>query len=86
MAPSYNSVTGKGALGVEFAGTAVTSGSAFGSGILPEAADEISAQLVVAGGNDDLQWSEGSYRGFFTVTMTPTELNATYWAMRNISV
>ena len=70
---------------MEFAGTAVTSGSTFGTGISPAAADVLSAQVVVAGGNDDLQWSEGSYRGFFTITMSSTELNATYYAMLNIS-
>ena len=69
---SYNSLTGEGALGVEFAGTAVSSTSTFGAGISPEDADKISARLVVAGGNDDLQWSEGSYRGFFTITIMIT--------------
>ena len=82
---SYNSLTGEGALGVEFAGTAVSSTSTFGAGISPEDADKISAKLVVAGGNDDLQWGEGSYRGFFTIAMTAKELNATYWAMRYLS-
>ncbi|EIN07516.1 hypothetical protein PUNSTDRAFT_114943 [Punctularia strigosozonata HHB-11173 SS5] len=82
---TYDPVTGKGAIGVEFAGTAVTSESSFGSGILPAAADVKSAGLVAAKGNEDLQWSEGSYRGFFTLTIDPHTLNATYYAMRNIS-
>lgn len=81
--PRYDPVTGRGAIGVEFAGTAVTSTSAFGAGILPPAADAISSGLVKV--NDDLQWSEGSYRGFFTLTISPDKLLATYYAMKNIS-
>ncbi|KAF8868870.1 PhoD-like phosphatase-domain-containing protein [Infundibulicybe gibba] len=81
---NYNPQTGVGALGVEFAGTAVTSGSNFGTGITPAAADVISRQLV-GPVNVDLQWSEGSFRGFFTLTIDPDTLNATYYGMNNIS-
>ncbi|KAF8274942.1 PhoD-like phosphatase-domain-containing protein [Lactarius quietus] len=63
---SYDPVTGKGGLGVEFAGTAVTSTSTFGGGIAPAAADAISRVLVA--NNTDLQWSEGSYRASFCST------------------
>ncbi|KAF9480100.1 PhoD-like protein [Pholiota conissans] len=80
---TYDPVTGKGAIGVEFAGTAVTSGSSFGSGITPAAANAVSTQLV--GLNPDLQWSEGSYRGFFTLSIDSLHLNATYYGMNNIS-
>lgn len=79
----YNSETGEGAIGVEFAGTAVTSSSPFGVGITPAAADVISQKLI--GINVDLQWSEASYRGFFTLTIDPNTLSATYYAMNNIS-
>ena len=82
---NYDPATGEGALGVEFAGTAVTSTSAFGAGIAPAAADKISTALVAAPGNEQLQWSEGSYRGFFTLELTPKTVNATYYAMRNVS-
>lgn len=81
----YNFTTGEGALGVEFAGTAVTSGSSFGSNISPEAADVKSTQYVSAKSNEDLQWSEGSYRGFFTLTIDPNTMIGTYYAMRNVS-
>ncbi|KAI0065426.1 hypothetical protein BV25DRAFT_1913479 [Artomyces pyxidatus] len=80
---TYNAATGEGGLGVEFAGTAVTSGSPYGTGILPEAANNISRVLVDV--NYDLQWSELSYRGFFTLTINPSTLTATYYAMNNIS-
>ncbi|KAJ8456657.1 hypothetical protein ONZ51_g11989 [Trametes cubensis] len=80
---TYDPLTGKGAIGVEFAGTAVTSSSPFGAGIQPVAADKISQVFVQI--NEDLQWSEGSYRGFFTLTLNTTNAVATYYAMRNIS-
>ncbi|THH31130.1 hypothetical protein EUX98_g3043 [Antrodiella citrinella] len=80
---TYDPVTGKGGIGVEFAGTAVTSSSPFGTGITPTAADPIEQTLVSA--NVDLQWSELSYRGFFTLTIDPKNVKATYYAMRNIS-
>ncbi|KAJ3888700.1 PhoD-like phosphatase-domain-containing protein [Lentinula edodes] len=80
---TYDPFTGQGAIGVEFAGTAVTSGSSFGTDISPAAADVKSQQYVAA--NLDLQWSEGSYRGFFTLVIGPEVLNATYYAMKNIT-
>ncbi|KAI0362353.1 hypothetical protein OH77DRAFT_1432931 [Trametes cingulata] len=80
---TYDPLTGAGAIGVEFAGTAVSSTSTFGAGISPRAADEISRRYVQE--NDDLQWSEGSYRGFFTLTLNTTTATATYYAMRNVS-
>ncbi|PPQ87973.1 hypothetical protein CVT25_001052 [Psilocybe cyanescens] len=82
LARGYNPTTGAGAIGVEFAGTAVTSGSSFGSGITPEKADVISRTLVDV--NTDLQWSEGSYRGFFTLSIDSEHLNATYYAMLDL--
>lgn len=81
---SYNPTTGEGAIGVEFAGTAVTSGSSFGTGITPENADALSRVFVAA--NADIQWSEGSFRGFFVLSIDSETLNATYYGMRNISM
>lgn len=79
----YNPETGQGAIGVEFAGTAVTSSSSFGTNISPVNADIKSAKYVVV--NPDLQWSEGSYRGFFTLIIEPNSVVANYYAMDNIS-
>ncbi|KIP09476.1 hypothetical protein PHLGIDRAFT_67463 [Phlebiopsis gigantea 11061_1 CR5-6] len=88
IALRYNPETGEGSFAVEFAGVnffSVTSGSSFGNGIAPPAADNISRVIVAAELNRDLQWSEGSYRGFFTLTIDTEKVNATYWAMRNTS-
>ncbi|KAF8893591.1 PhoD-like phosphatase-domain-containing protein [Infundibulicybe gibba] len=76
---NYDPVTGKGAIGVEFAGTAVTSSSGFSDGPGPAPADDASRQLVAI--NTDLQWSEMFYRGFFTFTADEKTLTATYYAM-----
>jgi len=80
---TYNPKTGHGALGVEFAGTAVTSSSPFGSNLTPEIANNKSSLYVSV--NSDLQWSEGFYRGFFTLTLDSKHATATYYAMRDIS-
>ena len=63
----------------------MTATSAFGAGILPAATDNISTRLVAAPGNEQLQRSEGSYRGFFTLTLKPETATAMYYAMRNVS-
>ncbi|KIJ98387.1 hypothetical protein K443DRAFT_133454 [Laccaria amethystina LaAM-08-1] len=70
---TYSPKTGAGSIGQ----------SAFGAGITPAAADNISQQLAAM--NSDLQWSEASFRGFFTLTIDSETLNATYYAMNNIS-
>ena len=63
----------------------MSSSSAFGAGIDPSAADVISRVLVSDPLNHDLQWNEGSYRGFFTLTIDSSKVNATYWAMQDLS-
>ncbi|KAF9264820.1 hypothetical protein L218DRAFT_1076269 [Marasmius fiardii PR-910] len=80
---TYNPVTGQGAIGVEFAGTAVTSSSPLGNVRL--IADGLSRELVRTDTNLNLQWSEGFFRGFFTLTIDPHTLKATFYAMNNIS-
>ncbi|KLO07151.1 hypothetical protein SCHPADRAFT_945511 [Schizopora paradoxa] len=80
---TYNSSTGEGAIGVEFAGTAVSSPSPFGQFIAPGPADDISTEIVNL--NPDLQWSEASYRGFFTLEVAVSNVTATFYAMRNLN-
>ncbi|KAK0228472.1 PhoD-like phosphatase-domain-containing protein [Armillaria fumosa] len=79
---NYNPISGEGAIGVEFAGTAVTSSSSFGR-ISQPATVSISQGLVAT--NPDLQWSEGFYRGFFSLKVDPRQINATYYAMNDIT-
>ncbi|KAF9453201.1 PhoD-like protein [Macrolepiota fuliginosa MF-IS2] len=80
---NYDSATGRGAIGVEFAGTGVTSSSGtFTKGNLTDSM-AVSAQYVNK--NIDLQWNEGFFRGFFTLTLDSSALNATYYSMRNVT-
>ena len=78
----YNHTTGAGAIGVEFAGTAITSPSTFGENITADAANELSKAIV--GANEALQWSEGYYRGYYELRITPEEVGARFFGMPTI--
>jgi alkaline phosphatase D len=71
---SYDPKTGDGAIGVEFAGTAVTS-SGQGGPIL--AAREKARNQVEA--NEVLQWQEGYYRGYFVLSVRRESVTAQYY-------
>jgi len=80
---TYNPATGEGAIGVEFAGTGVTSSTGpFNTGDFNNA---VNVSSIYVRDNIDLQWSEGFFRGFFTLEITPKTLNATYWSMRDVT-
>lgn len=79
----YDPITGRGAIGVEFAGTAVSSPTIFPGELPPSGTDQLSQILVAI--NPDLQWSEGFYRGFFTLTIDPNSTKASYYAMNDLS-
>jgi alkaline phosphatase D len=72
----YDQVTGAGAIGVEFAGTAVSS-SGYGAGRSIANSSSQSAKLVRD--NRELQWAEGYYRGYYELHISPEELNARYY-------
>lgn len=70
----YNSETGEGSIGVEFAGTAVSSSGQSGP-IL--AARERARKQVEA--NEVLQWQEGYYRGYFVLNVRKDAVTARYF-------
>jgi alkaline phosphatase D len=72
----YDQTTGAGAIGVEFAGTAVSS-TGYGSGRSIANSSDRSAALVRD--NRELQWTEGYYRGYYELHISPEELNARYY-------
>jgi alkaline phosphatase D len=72
----YDQVTGAGAIGVEFAGTAVSS-SGYGAGRSIANSSSQSAKLVRD--NRELQWAEGYYRGYYELHISPEKLNARYY-------
>lgn len=72
----YDPITGAGAIGVEFAGTAVSS-SGYGAGRGIKGANGKANGLV--GSNRELQWAEGYYRGYYELYVSPEELTARYY-------
>ncbi|MCJ1486044.1 hypothetical protein MMC06_006220 [Schaereria dolodes] len=78
----YDPSTGKGSVGVEFAGTAVSSPSPAGQNISLAKANLASGQLVEA--NRELQWSELYYRGYFELQISHESVKASYFGMPTI--
>ena len=78
----YDPATGAGAVGVEFAGTAVSSQSPYGQNISLAASINASKALIAA--NRELQWSELYYRGYFELQITEESVKAEYFGMPTI--
>lgn len=76
----YDSATGEGAVGVEFAGTAVTS-SGFG-GTIRSANNQF---LTLVRDNSELQWNEGYYRGYFELQVGYDSVQASYYGMPTVA-
>jgi alkaline phosphatase D len=79
----YDPVTGVGAIGVEFAGTAVSS-TGYGSGRSIANSSDRSAALVRD--NPELQWTEGYYRGYYELVVGAEELVARYYGKLDLSI
>lgn len=69
----YDGSTGEGAIGVEFATTAVTS-EGFG-GTIASAEEEAASYS----GNPELQWNEGYYRGYYELQVRQNEVLAKFF-------
>lgn len=78
----YDPVTGDGSIGVEFAGTAVSSPSPYGHNITIAKANNASTYLINA--NRELQWSEIYYRGYFELHIDHCGVNASYFGLPTI--
>ncbi|KAI1501714.1 PhoD-like phosphatase-domain-containing protein [Biscogniauxia marginata] len=76
----YDSDTGAGSIGVEFAGTAVSSSGASG----PIAAARAQARDRV-GNNTELQWQDGYYRGYFVLDVAPERLEARFYGSPSVA-
>ncbi|KJZ72285.1 hypothetical protein HIM_08326 [Hirsutella minnesotensis 3608] len=77
----YNPDTGKGAIGVEFAGTAVSSSGEKGP-IEPRAGDLARGMIRR---NEEMQWQEGYYRGYFILTVAPDEATAQFYGSPSVA-
>jgi alkaline phosphatase D len=76
----YDKATGKGSLGVEFAGTSVTSPSNLGRG--PEGARQLADILA---SRPHLHYADGRYRGYFIVDLTRERLQADFYRVATIT-
>ena len=75
----YDKATGKGSVGVEFAGTSVTSPSNLGRG--PEGEKQL-ADLRAS--RPHLHYADGRYRGYFVVDLTRGRLQADFYRLATV--
>jgi alkaline phosphatase D len=75
----YDKATGKGSIGVEFAGTSVTSRSNLGSG--PEGPKQLADTMAA---RPHLHYVDGRYRGYFVVDLTRERLQADYFRVATV--
>lgn len=78
----YVPATGAGAIGVEFGGSAVSSPSPYGANISLADANAASAWLQAA--NDELQWQDLYYRGYFELHVSPAKVEARYFGLPTV--
>ncbi|KAK5069213.1 hypothetical protein LTR64_008633 [Lithohypha guttulata] len=79
---AYNESTGAGSIGVEFAGSAVSSPCPFGQNITQVRANNISTWLVNA--NRELQWQDLYYRGYYELNISPQQVVAKYFGIPSV--
>ena len=78
----YDADSGEGAIGVEFAGTAVTSSIPMPGNVTNWLANKASAWLVSH--NEQLQWQDLFYRGYFELDIGYESLTATFWGTPDV--
>ena len=78
----YNKSTGAGSIGVEFAGSAVTSPCPYGANISLATANNYSSWLQNA--NDELQWQDLYYRGYFELHFTHDKVDANFFGLPTV--
>ncbi|KAI0550329.1 PhoD-like phosphatase [Xylaria curta] len=75
----YNPATGDGSVGVEFAGSAVSSPSPAGQNVtLPVA--QLGSELFTAS-NAELQWQDFYYRGYYELSISHEKVDAAYFGI-----
>ncbi|KAI1637272.1 PhoD-like phosphatase-domain-containing protein [Biscogniauxia mediterranea] len=75
----YDPATGAGSMGVEFAGSAVSSPSPLGQNVTLGAAMSASARLTAA--NAELQWQDFYYRGYYELSVTHEKVEAAFFGI-----
>ncbi|KAH6842893.1 alkaline phosphatase-like protein [Chaetomium sp. MPI-CAGE-AT-0009] len=77
---NYDAKTGEGSVGVEFAGTAVSSSGQ--SGPILAAREKARAQVEA---HEVLQWQEGYYRGYFVLQVRKESVTARYFGSPSVA-
>lgn len=78
----YSPETGDGAIGVEFAGSAVSSPSPAGANISLAVAN--AASTLLQSFNDELQWQDLYYRGYYELHFSPERVLANYFGLPTV--
>lgn len=78
----YNSSTGEGSIGVEFAGSAVSSPCPYGANISLATANNYSS--IIQSANEELQWQDLYYRGYFELHFTHDEVQANFFGLPTV--
>ncbi|KAG8625018.1 hypothetical protein KVT40_006769 [Elsinoe batatas] len=81
-AKSYDEVTGEGAIGAEFAVTAVSSVSRAGQNVSVAEARMVSDSVV--GNNSEVQWNEFWYRGYMELRLGKEKAQARYFGIPDV--
>ncbi|KAF5017478.1 hypothetical protein F66182_10583 [Fusarium sp. NRRL 66182] len=79
----YDSQTGEGAIGAEFAGTSVTSYSSADFKVIEPDAGDFSRKIVAE--NEEMVWQEAYYRGYFHLSVTPEKVSAQFFGSPTIA-
>lgn len=79
----YNPKTGDGSVGVEFAGSAVSSPCPYGQNITLKTANNYSSLIV--GSNVELQWQDLYYRGYYELAVSKAAVHASFFGMPTIA-
>jgi alkaline phosphatase D len=79
---SYDPTTGEGAIGVEFAGTAVTSPSMIGENVTMLEAK--AASYGVVSQSTAIQWQDYYYRGYFELDISYEKIKAKFFGLPDI--
>ncbi|OTB01003.1 hypothetical protein M426DRAFT_323788 [Hypoxylon sp. CI-4A] len=75
----YDPATGLGSIGVEFAGSAVSSPSPAGQNITLDDAQSASERLTAM--NEELQWQDLYYRGYYELYITHEKVDAAFFGI-----
>jgi alkaline phosphatase D len=79
----YDPKTGSGSIGVEFAGSAVSSPCPYGQNITLANANLYSSYLTAA--NQELQWQDLYYHGYYEISVAKDAVHASFFGMPTIA-